>query len=892
MAPLLKSLLGNGSRDREHAEEMRAILHDMQQERARYQTLLENTQAAAERLGQLGEPIAQAESGVSAVSEGLAKLQQRFEAMLKLSTQIMNLDERAEGLAQSQQRTEAQIATTLAEAERIRSMFEDIGRKIDLALELKDKLGAFLEVEKPFQQLHGEADALRGQVEGTGDQLARLREQHDRLLDAHKLGMSKMEALDRRREEFSRDLQDKERRVASVEASLRGIDGVQTTVDHVKREMGTLKALGEFVAQKSAALEAQRDAVETALTRADQLERAMRQIDAGVSQQQQNEKLLGALQDDVAALRSLHESVLERSGEITQLQRDADERAQAARHDLALMRDETKQTLERFDFENRGLESVSQRVADLRAALSDFENRFKSLSETGQIVAELKPQAQALSAHFQTLSDQVGQVDQDLAKLQALRRDLDLMSRTSRDTGAQVAQIEAARPALEAALRDLEQLSRVDATVKDALEHTVLAHGEIVRVRESQSDTRSWLANVEQSVGALGEQVGHLQKLAPTIDVAHKQAERVHESMSAIAARGAFVEDMHRRMAELGALTGTLDERGQQLQTRMDAAEHRFVGLASHAEEAESTAKTIAAVSSGVIEARREADQIAKTVAAIEARCESVEELAEKTRVLKQELDQRRHTLAETAKDLKRASELRQEAAASAQQLGELSKRLGASLTSADQRTESIAALSTQLEDRAAELQSVEKRLDLFEQRMAKWDLVEPNVARALEQISARQGTLEALEADLGRMFVMAEKTSTEVREITSARREIEESREVLDDVMGRLREVRETASALDERKRQLSKAEERLARADALLVDVRSGIESLQGQKVIVDQAVAKTSSLRSMLKQAESVIEGLKDERKMTADVRAAVTLVRKSHDEDDSEDSAKAA
>ena len=120
-----------------------------------------------------------------------------------------------------------------------------------------------------------------------------MREQHERLMDAHKLATSKMEALDRRRDDLGRELQDKERRVVSVEQSLRGMDGIQRTVDEVKREIGTLKALGDNVSQKTAALEAQRDAADRALAEADKLDRAMRQLDAGVRQQVENEKSLG-----------------------------------------------------------------------------------------------------------------------------------------------------------------------------------------------------------------------------------------------------------------------------------------------------------------------------------------------------------------------------------------------------------------------------------------------------------------------------------------------------------------------------------------------------------------------------------------------------------------------
>ncbi len=701
-----------------------------------------------------------------------------------------------------------------------------------------------------------------------------------------------MEALDRRREELSRDLQDKERRVASVEQSLRGMDGVQHTVDDVRRELGTLKTLGDFITQKSAALEAQREVVENALARADNLERAVRQIDAGVRQQQENEKTLGAVQDQVAALQALHESVLERSREIGQLQREAGERAQSTRQDLAVVRDEMKNTVERFDFEAKSLESVSQRVADLRGALADFENRFKGVSESSVTVAGLKTQTEALTAQLQTLSGQAGQIDEDMAKVQAIRRDLDETARTAREAGDRVERIEQARPAVEDALRDIEQLNGANALVKDAIEQARIAHAEITRAQESQSETRAWLAGVEQSARGLERQFGELRAMAPTLEAAQRDSQRIGESMAVIESRREFVEDLHRRLADLGALSTNLDVRGRQLQTRMEAAEQRFVGLGAQAEEAERISKTVAGVTSSVDEAGRGADAIGKTVAAIEARCESVEALAERTRALREEIQQRHHALDEAAKDLKRSSELRQEAATSAQQLDELSKRLTAALVSADQRLVQVDALSTQLEDRASGLQVVEKRLTQFEERLAKWERVELEISRSLEQIAARQGTVESMQADLDRMFAVAEKTAKDVRAITSAQREIEESRGLLDDVRGRLREVRDTTSALDERKRQMAKAEERLARADALLVDVRSSLEVLEGQKVIVDHAVEKAGALRFLLEQAEAMIEGLREEREMAARVQAAVAGVRHEDDADENEDLAQAA
>ena len=890
MTPLLKNLLGNGgAKDRETAEEMRALLDQMRQERARCETLVGSVTTATDRLHEIGDPIAQAVKDVDAITGRLVELEQRFSGMLELSRRLVTIDERTEELSAGQQRAEQQIVDALENAKKLNIVFEDLGRKVEIATVLREGLTSFLDVDKPFTQLRGEADGLRTQIENTSGQLARLREQHDRLLDAHKLATTKMEALDRRRDDLGRELQDKERRVANVEQAVRGMDGVSDTVADVKRDMGTLKALGDTVLQKTAALETQREAVDRALTQAEHLDRAMRQVEAGTKQLHENEKTFSTLQDHVTSLRVLHETVVERSGEITKLQRETDDQTRTARQELTAARDEMKRTIERFDFESRGLESVTQRVADLRGALSDFENRFKTLGESSQVALELKTQTTALSGQLQVLGDQAADVDREMTKLLGIRRDIDDVLRTSRDAGTRIARIEETRPAVEAALRNLEQLGVAHASVKEALEQTRIAHDEITRVRAGQSEAKTWMSSVEQSVSELGGKVAEVLKIEPVVQVLHGHSLKLNESIRLVESRGEFVEDLHRRLAELGAVAAKLDDRSSQLQLRTEAAEQRLVGLGEQSEEAAKLSNTLSGVTSRVEDAQRKTDEVRNKISSIVSRCESVEELAEKTRALKPELEQREQAVESAARDLERAGTLRQEAAASAQELGELAMRLATAVTSADERTSEVTELASKLEDRASGLRTVDKRLGQFEERMAKWSTVEQELNRAIEQMAARQGTVEAVQADLDRMLVMAETTASTVREITATHDEIEERRGVLQDVLGQLKSVKDTASALEERNRQITRAEERLARAEALQVDVRSGLEALQGQKALVDQAVEKAGSLQFLLRQAEAMIDGLREERSMSARVRNAVTNGR---EDGESDDEAKAA
>jgi hypothetical protein len=52
----------------------------------------------------------------------------------------------------------------------------------------------------------------------------------------------------------------------------------------------------------------------------------------------------------------------------------------------------------------------------------------------------------------------------------------------------------------------------------------------------------------------------------------------------------------------------------------------------------------------------------------------------------------------------------------------------------------------------------------------------------------------------------------------------------------------------------------------------VRSSLKSLLEQRVVVDQAIEKAGSLTFLLRQAEAMIDVLREERKMTSRVRAA--------------------
>ncbi len=420
-------------------------------------------------------------------------------------------------------------------------------------------------------------------------------------------------------------------------------------------------------------------------------------------------------------------------------------------------------------------------------------------------------------------------------------------------------------------------LSRSREAMQENLEQMRMVYHEIMRVREGQSETEAWLATTEDSLARVQEQLAGLDTMTPTVEAVRRECERVSDSMTAIESRGDFVDDVHRRLGELAALGSEIDARSQGLQSRMQTVEERFVTLASKSEDADRVGKLMGSVTASVEDAERRIAEVGKLINSLENRSEEMQSLSERVRFLGQELDQRQSALEKATENLERAAALREEIAGDIQQLEELSQAVGGKAGSAEKRA---ARLDTQLEElknRSQMLAAVEKRFDEFDAQLKKWELSEVEMSRALDRLDARQTTVDSLQADIKHMFEMAERTVEDARAISAAQQEMQATRGELEATLERLRASDQLAEGLEERKRKIEQAEARLARAEALMIDIQSSLETLESQKAMVDYVVQKAGALAFQAKQAEALIESLREERELTNRVKTAFARLR---------------
>jgi Rad3-related DNA helicase len=173
-----------------------------------------------------------------------------------------------------------------------------------------------------------------------------------------------------------------------------------------------------------------------------------------------------------------------------------------------------------------------------------------------------------------------------------------------------------------------------------------------------------------------------------------------------------------------------------------------------------------------------------------------------------------------------------------------------------------VADIAHQLEERAASLSDVDRRMTHLEELLRRCESAQASATKALEQIVGRQATVDAVEAQVKRVFEVAERTANGVREIERARRDIEGARALLDDLQERLSKSTTTMSEFLERKREVERLEQRLARAEAVSRDVRSTVEVISAQRSVIDQVLERSGSLAIQAKQAEGLIDALRAE------------------------------
>ncbi len=715
MQAVLSRVFGNGALPEELKGELRTILLQMRNERNAFESAAERATNSMSRAEDLAAPVAR-------IEQSLEQFETRLKSAEDLASRLSGLGDQTDSIAATQANMESQageadrqMAALRSDLEQLHSELGELRQIANQAVATKPRLDQMLELGKGLEPMRGQMADLSQLGAELRESMAALRREQEENQQQRVTALSQLASMEERYAHMADGFRATDERASKLEATVDALAELAAGVPDVRRELSTLKALSDYVAQKVSELELQREAVDRASSQGERFAELLQRIDRDTKTQLEKAKSLTQLREEVEGLGALQAQLIEQTDVIAARQRQIAAEDETRRQELNGLRDgvysQIREAIDRFEFEKQGLDTTSAQVADLRNASKDLEQRFEAVEATDQTLSEIQ-------ADMEHLGDRVARTRGEVAKLE----------------------------------REAGRVSTVNQEIR-RVEHAI--------------------------------------------------------------------QDVSRRLIEVR----------EPATTSLDVAEERLADLEA-------------------------------TMQSLEARARELQAFADSVRALTSEADQRETSLERALSRLNEVAVLREEAGAKVNALDERSRELGQELTAAEERIEQIKSLGALLDRQAENLQPVSERIAQFENRLAKWQATEAMLTQALDDATGRQATVDALRSDIHHLFEIADETTASVRAIVGAREELEQSRTMLDSLVAELNAVRHETDRLEERNREISGIEEKIARAEALMIDVGSSLETLNGQKVFLDQVMETAGSLRFHVRQAEALISTMREE------------------------------
>ncbi len=427
-------------------------------------------------------------------------------------------------------------------------------------------------------------------------------------------------------------------------------------------------------------------------------------------------------------------------------------------------------------------------MRDIDAKIRTHEANAKSLGALETRVTELHARHGDLLAQSRDVStrhEQIAQTDRELqGRLNELRDEVqrtvqrfELENQGLDAVGQRIGELRGTLTDMETRCRSLDESARTIGDVRSqagGLETRLAGIADTVAQLETQGErlgaVRSDAERLAQTVDQMTQRLARLEEAQPAVDAA------LHDFASLKGTHAAVKDALERMRVADGEIGRVLEAQGgtktwlSDVTQSVDALRGELAAVEGMKPAVESVRRDTDRLTHAMAQIEGRMTQTDAAVTALEARARSLDALAEQTRALGRELERQQVVLDSATEHLERAAQLRAEAASIAQRLEERAGQLNGALSGASDRTAALTTTLDDLESRAGDLRFVQRRMAQFEERLAKWHATEEQLMRALAQTAQRQATVDALQADLYRLFEVAERTVDHVRSIAGAR--------------------------------------------------------------------------------------------------------------------------
>ncbi len=824
---------------------------------------------------------------IARLEDQIREVEKRGDGLRDVTFRIEVAETRAKEVTAEQIELAKALEKTLGGVEELEAKFTDLadleGRLSGMRSDIErlatahQETAEFLGPSGMMAKLRDQSENLRRQLAEYGGQIVRVREDQSDIRSSQERALSKYDEVRSHLDGLNEEIGKATARLSSVEVTMRDLSKAEELASRTERHLNALWALSDHVTQKSAALEMQREVVDRAEAQLRNLTDIQQSLRTQLQKAQEQVKEIKKGHSNLEKLRSLNSEVSGRTAELHAEQARIDKGSEELREQLTGLQEEVRLGAERFRLESGGLEAIGQRIVDLRGGATHLEGRFQVLDSSVARITEASDQADVLAARLATLSSGLAQMGEQVERVEGMRGGMERAEDIAVEVANRLERIEAKKADIDEAMRDLTSLRGAREEVRDSLEQLRGARADIERLQVGNAETSAWLSTVQDSIREIRVKIASLGGLTENVERMRQNADRVMSAASSLDARSDTLAVLETRMTELQRIGTQLAERTSNLLSSLDDVDHRFKKVAERADEADRVSGVIGSVTAKVEQAERRMGVVGEGVQLVTHRAEAMEVMSKRVDVIATEIEQRQQALDSATEQLERVAGLRSEATEVVQSLEDRLRALSAELQKAEAQSAKVGTHAERLEARVGSLRFAEKRLTQFEEKLARLDQTEQELARSLGTLEARQEMVNVVKEDLQQLFRMAEQTLEDVGAIAAARDEVEEARGVLDVVLGKTEQMDQLMGTIQGHQQQIEAAETRLTQAQALLMDIRAGLQTLGSQKAVVDHVIEQSGQLAFEVKEAEALLDSLRREREMTQRIHDAVKELR---------------
>ena len=880
-----KSLFGSADLT-ELPEELAELLAQSKRDSEGLRELLERSDTAAKKFESLVDPLEAMQATVQSLTARMSELQARADSFDGRTTALGESVSRFEEVSgqvekdqKSVERSFESVSKRLAEADAKVSELDDALQSVGL---IKQELVDFVGSNGALAKVRAQVEEAREQSLGYGKEVAQIQEDQAGIRAAQESVSSQYRDLRSKLESIDEGVDKANANVARVEKAKLDLTKAEELGARTERQLSSLQALSDHIVQKTGAVERQREALDRTEAQARALTDLHWELEAKLKEAKTQIKDLKKVHASVDDLRNINAKVAERTSELRAEQTEVERESKTLRAGLAGLQEQMRRTTKRFELEQSTLEADGQRVIALRADVTDLENRLRGLEETGATVNEASRRVDDMSARLTSLSGELGRISEQVELVEGMREGMSEAQRTALDVAASLSSLEARQAGVQDSMDDLRTLRGAGEEVAGALETLRATRSEIDRLQTEQAETGTWLAGTHESMRELRTKVAQIEDLTASIDRMREDADRVVAAASDLDERRESFDELEVRMSELQRIGTKLDERSSNLLEGLVDADNRFKAVTRNADKADEVRETIEEVVASVRQAEHRMAELSDGVDSAAERAEGLTLLSQRADRVMADIRRGEKSLSKAVEQLESASTLRKEAAEAVQSLEDQIRVVKEGLVIAEEQSDQIGQRADLLEARAGSLRFAEKRITRFEEKLAELDGVEQELAQSIETLLARQEGVSQVRSDVQELFVATERTLVDVRAISAARDEVQSAAEVLEEVRAKAEVMTEALDGIEVRQQQIAQSEVRLQRADALLREIRSSLESMTSQRAVVDRVLATSGRLGVEAREAEGLLTALREERELTQGIHDDLKELRREESE----------